>query len=155
LSVAVAAGRIEIRLTDTSGGSVLTAQNIFGPGTLFFPLSDYAGVNLTQIQSVLVSLVTDTQGDYHLRDIRTQKIASKQAAADLIIQSLYGGDDSRALLWTHEEPVDENSIAQGRSIVSSWSTRRQTPTGRIRSSGSSSTAMPPRPRSMSAIGCRP
>ena len=113
VSVAEPSGRIEIRLTDTSGNSVLTAQVIFGPGTLFFPLSDFTGVDLGSVQDVLVSLVTEQLGDYHIQDIRVEEVASMQAAADFVIQTILGGATDRAVLWTHEEPVDNSHVAQG------------------------------------------
>lgn len=113
ISVAVPGARLEVELTDATGATAFASHTIGGPGVVAIPFSDLSGVDLGAVQSIAVALVSEQEGDYHLRDISTAGDADADAAAEYVIEQILGGDRDAATIWTHEQPVDGNHVLVG------------------------------------------
>jgi len=59
-----------VTLADVNGNVAASSQSPTGPGLAIYPLSGFAGVDLSQIQTVELRIDSPDVGDYHVNDIR-------------------------------------------------------------------------------------
>ena len=84
LTVAVAAGRIEIFLSENAAGAgVMASRQIIGPGAYSIPLTEFAGVDAGDIRFIQLALDIPDFGDYHISDFRAWQDPALGAGMDV------------------------------------------------------------------------
>ena len=90
LTVAVPAGRVEVRLEDAAGDAQLNGVLITGPGDYFLKFSEYGTVDVGNVTRIELHLDAPGVGDYHISDFRLWESGTAAGSADVSIGSTEG-----------------------------------------------------------------
>ena len=90
MTVAVPAGRLEIRLIDASNSESVVNKQITGAGNYVFTHTEFVGVDVTDVEFIQLSLDVPDFGDYHISDFRASHVAASAAGADVVVGQIEG-----------------------------------------------------------------
>ena len=81
---------VQLELEDLGGTTEAKTQVIPGVGVSAFFLSDFPGIDPTQIVGIKIVFSTNNQGDLHVSDIRMRKVAAAVVSMDAHFVSVSG-----------------------------------------------------------------
>ena len=81
---------VKLELEDTGGATASKTQVIPGVGLSTFFLSDFPGIDPTQIVRIKITFSTNNLGDLHVSDIRMRKVAAAVVSMDAHFVSVSG-----------------------------------------------------------------
>lgn len=91
LTVAVPAGRVEITLIDSAGGSgALASRQIAGAMAYSIPLTEFAAIDVGDVTFIQLALDVPDFGDYHISDFRAWEDPALAAGMDVSNSPVFG-----------------------------------------------------------------
>lgn len=90
LTIAVAAGELEVVVRDIFGSSAASVAPVTGANSYIFPYTDFPGADLGAVEMIELILDVPDFGDYHISDFRAWEEPSLSAGMDVNDGSVMG-----------------------------------------------------------------